>query len=63
MKRLVAQKIDFDDDIVIVYDDKGNEVYNGMFDYCPYKEDIDEAPYNRKDDCYYISHGYKVVCV
>lgn len=57
MKRLIAERIDFDDDIVVVYDDKGNVDYKGMFDYCPYKYDIEEAPY--KDGFYQLPHNYK----
>ena len=30
-------RIDYEDDLVEVYDNKGKKVYQGILDYCPYK--------------------------
>ena len=35
--------IEYEDDVVVVLDPDGHEDYKGIFDYCPYKEDVDEG--------------------
>ena len=51
-----------EDDIVQVYDEKGNTVYNDSLDYCPYKNDFDEhGRWNCEDGNYDLSNGYKLV--
>ena len=52
----------YEDDIVQVYDPKGNLVYHNSLDYCPYKEDFNEhGRWNGNDNNYDLPHGYKLV--
>lgn len=51
-----------EDDIVQVYDEKGNMVFNDSLDYCPYKDDfIEHGQWNGEDRNYDLSNGYKLV--
>ena len=51
-----------EDDIVQVYDPKGNMVYHDSLDYCPYKDDFDNnSRWNGEDGNYDLSNGYKLV--
>ena len=55
-------KVDFEDSMVEVYDEKGNLEYSGILDYCPYKEEFDEnGKWNDKDQNYDLPGGYKLV--
>lgn len=53
-----------EDDIVRVYDEKGNMVYNDSLDYCPYKNDFNEhGRWNSNDGNYDLLNGYKLVVI
>ena len=54
-----GKRINYDDDIVAVYDDKGKKVYEGMLDYSPYQ--LDDSKWNEKDKNYDLPKGYKMV--
>ena len=57
-----GKRINYDDDIVEVYDNKGKKVYSGTLDYCPYKDDLDDnGKWNDKDGNYDLPQGYKMV--
>ena len=43
-------RVDFDDDLVAVYDPSGKLEYKGIFDYCPYKDE--PMQYDRKNMVY-----------
>lgn len=45
-----AGRVDFDDDLVAVYDTKGKLEYKGLFDDCPYKDE--PMQYDRKNMVY-----------
>jgi hypothetical protein len=51
--------IQYDDDLVEVYDDKGKKVYSGLLDYCDYK--YENYKWNETDKNYDLPHGYKMV--
>lgn len=53
-----GKKVNHEDDLVVVYDDKGNVDYQGILDCCPYKYD---AMWNEADGNYDLSNGYKMV--
>lgn len=38
-KSLERRRINFDDDLVIVYDEEDNEIYRGLEDYEPMKDE------------------------
>ena len=57
------KRIDYEDDIVIVYDNAENQIYKGIEDYEP----MNNEPWvwNSKDGCYYLKTSgktYKKVC-
>ena len=56
-----GKRINYDDDIVVVYNEKNEIVEKGMVDYSAYKDE----PYtwNEKGGYYDLPHGYKMVCV
>ena len=54
-----GKRINYEDDLVRVYNDKGGIDYEGMFDYCPYK--YDDYKWNEKEGCYDLPHGYKMI--
>lgn len=57
-----GKKLEFEDDIVGVFDAVKNCVYYGIFDYCPYKDNFND--YNKWNDIeklYELQHGYKLV--
>ena len=56
-----GKRIDYEDDVVLVYDDKNNIVYQGIVDYCPYKDE----PYtwNEQGGYYELPYGYKMSCI
>ena len=56
-----GKRINYEDDVVLVYDNKGNIVYKGIVDYCPYKDD----PYtwNEAGGYYDLEQGYKMTCI
>lgn len=58
-----GKRIEFEDDIVSVYNGKnGQIVYNGILDYCPFKDDFDDfGKWNEKDKNYDLPNGYKMV--
>ena len=43
-------RVDFDDDLVAVYDPSGKLEYKGLFDDCPYKDE--PMQYDRKNMVY-----------
>ena len=51
--------IGHDDDLVVVYDEKGNVAYQGILDYCPYK--YEDYKWNEADGNYDLPNGYKMV--
>lgn len=59
MKVPSGKKVGFDDDGVAVYNDKGEIVYEGILDYCPYK--YDDYRWNEADGNYDLPQGYKMV--
>lgn len=54
-----GKRINYDDDIVEVYDNKGKKVYAGILDDTPYKDE--DYRWNDKDKNYDLPHGYKMV--
>ena len=54
-----GKRINYDDDIVEVYDNKGKKVYTGILDDTPYK--YEDYRWNDKDKNYDLPHGYKMV--
>ena len=51
--------LNYDDDEVAVYDDKGREVERGIYDYSAYKGE--NMRWNERDGNYDLRHGYKMV--
>jgi len=57
-----GNKVEFEDDIVSVYDAKGKKVYHGILDYCPFKDDFDDyGKWNEKNKNYDLPSGYVLV--
>ena len=54
-----GNRVMYEDDLVEVYDAKGNLEYSGMLDYTDYKNDT--ARWNDKDKNYDLPNGYKMV--
>lgn len=54
-----GKKINFDDDVVEVYDASGHKVYSGILDNTSYKDE--DYKWNDKDKNYDLPHGYKMV--
>ena len=54
-----GKQIKYEDDICRVYSDKGEVVYEGIFDYYPYKND--EYKWNEKRQCYELPKGYIMI--
>lgn len=54
-----SKRINYDDDLVRVYDDKKQMVYQGILDDCPYK--YEDYKWSEKDHCYLLPHGYKMI--
>ena len=54
-----GKKVRYEDDLVRVYDDKGNVDYQGILDDCPYKNE--NYVWNEKEQCYDLPHGYKMI--
>lgn len=54
-----GKKIQYEDDLVRVYTDKGEVDYEGILDDCPYK--YDDYKWNEKEQCYDLPHGYKMI--
>ena len=54
-----GKRVSFEDDVVVVYDSKGKKIYEGILDYCPYKDD--NYKWNDTDKNYDLPHGYKMV--
>ena len=54
-----GHRIHYEDDLVEVYNDKGKEVYHGILDYCPYKDE--NYKWNEADQNYDLPQGYKMV--
>ena len=52
-------KINYEDDLVEVYDASGKKVYSGILDYCPYKDE--NYKWNNADKNYDLPKGYKMV--
>ena len=52
-------RIDYDDDLVEVFNDKGKSVYRGILDYCPYKDE--PVHWNDKKRYYELPQGYIMV--
>ena len=59
-KIMKGRKIQYEDDLVIVYDDKGNVAYKGMEDYDPNK-DLDWKWDDKRGG--YVYKGWFKVCV
>lgn len=57
-----GNKVEFEDDIVCVFDTEDNCVYYGILDYCPFKEDFDDCgKWNDKEKHYKLSNNYRLV--
>ena len=58
-----GKKLNYDDDIVSIYDDKGKKVSEGMWDYSPYNNDetYDSMKWDDKAGNYTIARGYRLV--
>lgn len=58
-----GKKLNYDDDIVTVYDDKGKKVSEGMWDYSPYNNDetYDIMKWDDTAKNYKLAHGYRMV--
>ena len=54
-----GKRVRYEDDLVRVYNDKGEVDYEGLLDYCPYK--YDGYTWNEKDGCYDLPHGYRMI--
>lgn len=58
-----GKKLNYDDDIVAIYDDKGKKVSEGMWDYSPYNNDetYDSMKWDDTAKNYKIARGYRLV--
>lgn len=58
-----GKKLNYDDDIVTVYDEKGKKVSEGMWDYSPYNNDdtYDTMKWDDTAKNYKLAHGYRMV--
>ena len=58
-----GKKLNYDDDIVTVYDEKGKKVSEGMWDYSPYNNDetYESMKWDDTEKNYKIAHGYRLV--
>ena len=57
------KKVEFEDDFVSVYDANGNEVYDGILDYCPFKDDFDNhGVWDANNNRYNLPRDYVLVC-
>jgi hypothetical protein len=57
------KKVEFEDDFVSVYDANGEEVYDGILDYCPFKDDFDEhGVWDANNNRYKLPRDYVLVC-
>lgn len=54
-----GKKVNYEDDLVAVYDDKGNLDYQGLLDYCPYK--YEGYVWNEEGQYYDLPNGYKMI--
>lgn len=54
-----GRRLNYEDDVVTVYDDKGNVDYRGIHDYSPYKDD--KMTWDDKAKNYKLQHGYRLV--
>ena len=54
-----GKRICYEDDLVRVYNDKGEVDYQGTLDYCPYKND--DYRWSEAEQCYLLPHGYKMI--
>lgn len=59
-KSYPRKRIDYDDDFVVVYDDSGNQIYKGIEDYEPMK---DENWAWDNSEQIYRCNGYIKVCL
>jgi len=58
-----GKKLNYDDDIVTVYDEKGKKVSEGMWDYSPYNNDetYDTMKWDDTAKNYKLANGYRMV--
>lgn len=56
-----GKRIQYEDDIVVVYNEKNEIVEKGMLDYSVYKDE--RRTWNEKGGYYEMDHNYKMVCV
>lgn len=58
-----GKKLNYDDDIVTVYDEKGKNVSEGMWDYSPYNNDetYDTMKWDDTAKNYKLANGYRMV--
>lgn len=61
MKIPHGNRINYEDDVVVVYNDKDEIVYKGIVDYCPYKDEL--YTWNATGGYYDLQNGYKMVCI
>ena len=54
-----GNRIHFEDDLIEVYNEKGERVESGLYDYSVYRRE--ERKWNEKDQNYDLPHGYKMV--
>ena len=56
-----GKRIDYEDDLIVVYNDKGKVVEKTIVDYSAYKDEPQR--WNEAGGYYELPHGYKMVCV
>lgn len=54
-----GKRLSYDDDEIVVYDDKGREVERDIYDNSVYKGE--DMRWNERDGNYDLRHGYKMV--
>ena len=54
-----GKRLNYDDDEIVVYDDKGREVEHDIYDNSVYKGE--DMRWNERDGNYDLRHGYKMV--
>ena len=59
-KSLERRRINFDDDLVIVYDEEDNEIYRGLEDYEPMKDEMWKWDNSSNS---YLLDGYRKICL
>lgn len=56
-----GKHINFDDDLVVVYNENNEICYQGEFDYCPYNDE--DYSWDDDNEYYNLPNNYKMVCL